>query len=120
MKASELKIAKVDDMLVSMVYRLNNIREYLIELEKRVDALEPKTGYWIDDEFGSKCSCCGMYTHLNKFNSPMKFKHCSMCGAKMESEETETWNGIHAQITAPKGTFNMILNEADKESGDAK
>lgn len=34
--------------------------------------------------------------------------------AKMESKETETWNGIHAQITAPKGTFNKILNEADK------
>jgi hypothetical protein len=45
-----------------------------------------KSGKWIDDEFGSKCSCCGIHTHLDKFDRPMKFKYCSMCGAKMESE----------------------------------
>lgn len=51
---------------------------------------EPKTGHWIDDEFGSKCSCCGIHTHLNKFDRPMKFKYCSMCGAKMvEPQERE-------------------------------
>lgn len=89
MKASELKIVEGDDMLISAVYRLNDIRDYLIELEKRVDAIEPKTGHWIDDEFGCKCSYCGMYTHLNKFGAPMKFKYCSMCGAKMESEDKD-------------------------------
>jgi cell division septum initiation protein DivIVA len=35
---------------------------------------------------------------------------------KAESEETETWNGIHAQITAPKGTFERIFNEADDDT----
>ena len=53
------------------------IKEYFIS------NIQPKTGYWIDDEFGSKCSCCGIYTHLDKFDRPMKFKHCSNCGAKM-------------------------------------
>ena len=67
--------------------------------DKRVDALnmaikaleqEPKTGHWIDDEFGSKCSCCGIHTHLDKFDRPMKFKYCSMCGARMvEPQESE-------------------------------
>ena len=47
---------------------------------------QPKTGHWIDDEFGSKCSCCGIHTHLDKFDRPMKFKYCSMCGAKMEGK----------------------------------
>lgn len=28
-------------------------------------------------------------------------------------KETETWNGIHAQITAPKGTFDKIWNDTD-------
>lgn len=52
--------------------------------------LKPKTGHWIDNEFGSKCSCCGIHTHLDKFDRPMKFKYCSMCGAKMvESQEGE-------------------------------
>lgn len=46
-----------------------------------------KTGHWIDDEFGSKCSCCDIHTHLDKFDRPMKFKYCSMCGAKMEVNE---------------------------------
>ena len=61
-------------------------------LESRVKALssvtpQQRTGRWIDDEFGSKCSCCGIYTHLDKFERPMKFKCCSMCGAKMEVKE---------------------------------
>lgn len=30
-----------------------------------------------------------------------------------EDKETETWNGIHAQITAPKGTFDKIWNDTD-------
>jgi len=36
--------------------------------------------------------------------------------ADKESEETETWNGIHAQITAPKGTFERIFNDADDDN----
>ena len=27
----------------------------------------------------------------------------------------ETWNGIHAQVTAPKGTFEKIYKECDTE-----
>lgn len=27
--------------------------------------------------------------------------------------ESETWEGIHAQVTAPKGTFDKIWNEAE-------
>ena len=33
-----------------------------------------------------------------------------------EPQETETWNGIHAQITAPKGTFERIFNDADDDN----
>ena len=53
---------------------------------KELPSVTPKekTGKWIDDEFGSKCSCCGRYTHLDKFDRPMKFMYCTMCGAKME------------------------------------
>ena len=36
-------------------------------------------------------------------------------GAESETQETETWNGIHAQITAPKGTFDKIWEEAESE-----
>jgi hypothetical protein len=32
--------------------------------------------------------------------------------------DTETWNGIHAQITAPKGTFDRIFNDADDDDND--
>ena len=32
-----------------------------------------------------------------------------------EDNNTETWNGIHAQITAPKGTFEKIFNDAEEE-----
>lgn len=33
-----------------------------------------------------------------------------------ENEETETWNGFHGQITAPKGTFERIFNDADDDN----
>ena len=33
-----------------------------------------------------------------------------------ENEETETWNGIHGQITAPKGTFEQIFNDTDDDN----
>lgn len=32
--------------------------------------------------------------------------------------DTETWNGYHGQITAPKGTFKRIYAEADADEGD--
>ena len=68
------------------------LKENPHQLWYRIQALpsvtpQQRTGRWIDDEFGSKCSCCGIYTHLDKFDRPMKFKCCSMCGAKMEVEE---------------------------------
>lgn len=46
--------------------------------------LEQRTGHWIDDEFGTKCSCCNKHTHLDKFDRPMRLLYCSFCGAKME------------------------------------
>ena len=30
--------------------------------------------------------------------------------------KTETWEGIHAQVTAPKGTFDKIWNEAEDKN----
>ena len=32
-----------------------------------------------------------------------------------QKSETETWNGIHGQITAPKGTFKKIFDDAESE-----
>lgn len=38
---------------------------------------------------------------------------------KLNSEEdTETWNGIHIQITAPKGTFEKIFINAKDDDDD--
>jgi len=81
--------------LINMLNDKNLPIYYEPILKKVIETIEqePKTGHWIDDEFGSKCSCCGIHTHLDKFDRPMKFKYCSMCGAKMielqESEDKE-------------------------------
>ena len=32
-----------------------------------------------------------------------------------QKSETETWNGMHGQITAPKGTFKKIYEDAESE-----
>ena len=71
----------------------------------------------------------------NKCNNLLTddYEYCPNCGAKMhllieemtgdewvddvvESMKGETWNGIHAQITAPKGTFERIFNDADDDN----
>ena len=56
-------------------------------LDMAIKALEQesKTGHWIEDRFGNKCSCCGI--HINKY---INFLHCPVCGAKMiEPQESE-------------------------------
>ena len=66
----------------------NNIPiDEVIQTIKDVPSVEnQKTGHWIDDEFGTRCSCCNIHTHLDKFGRPMILLHCSFCGAKMEGE----------------------------------
>ncbi len=43
---------------------------------------------------------------------------CNECEVtkSQEPQETETWNGYHGQITAPKGTFERIFNDADDDN----
>jgi len=89
-------------------------------LDMAIKALEqePKTGHWIltDDDF-VYCSECEDSYYPRPIDA--SWNYCPHCGCRMveqESEETETWNGIHAQITAPKGTFERIFNEADDDN----
>ena len=84
--ASDLKQDLPDDERIADMVMAHN--EGILEYQTQLSLLpsvnpQEKTGHWIDDEFGSKCSCCGIHTHLDKFDRPMKFKYCSMCGAKM-------------------------------------
>ena len=78
---------------------------------------EPKTGHWkyYQNDKGdwiNECSVCGSDAGVG-----YQYPYCPNCGAKMvEPQETETWNGIHAQITAPKSTFERIFNDADDDS----
>lgn len=43
---------------------------------------------------------------------------CSDEWLDAEYDEGEVWNGIHAQITAPKGTFEKIWREAKDDDFD--
>lgn len=101
--------------------------EWEEEVEMRLKSLppvnpQPKTGHWINVNEGKwntipayKCSACGANADLRDWSGESPF--CPWCGAKMiEPQETETWNGIHAQLTAPKGTFERIFNEADDDN----
>lgn len=36
----------------------------------------------------------------------------------IQMHEIETWNGYHFQVTAPKGTFKKIFNDAEPEEFD--
>lgn len=89
------------------------------EIDKLIDKAktitpQSKTGHWIWCVGSHKCSNCEEYTCFS-FKKPPRY--CPNCGAKMiEPQETETWNGIHGQITAPKGTFEQIFNDTDDDN----
>lgn len=73
-----------DETLKKIKPKLNRIEEIVLKWQK--ESKNQKTGHWIDDEFGTRCSCCNIHTHLDKFGSPMRLLYCSFCGAKMEGE----------------------------------
>ena len=51
------------------------IREYFMGAEK---------GKWVRDEFGSKCSCCGLYAYRDEWGDPWESNFCPNCGAELE------------------------------------
>lgn len=62
------------------------------------------------------CGHCKRIEHCRMF---MKDPQAvvSECGRYEETDlhksVRETWNGFHGQVTAPKGTFQKILEDAD-------
>ena len=50
-------------------------------------AEEREKGKWVRDEFGSKCSSCGLYAYRDKFGSPWESNYCPNCGAEMEKAD---------------------------------
>ena len=66
--------------------------QYIEVFEMAIQALEPKTGHWIDHhspeakkcmQYMSECSVCGKMI-CNRYNIYRNF--CPNCGAKMEEE----------------------------------
>ena len=96
-----------------------DINNLILINKDNYESPQPKTGHWIDeiDDYGKV-----IWWHCDKcyedsgFTTDCKWKYCPNCGAKMiEPQETETWNGYHGQITAPKGTFEKIYEDAESE-----
>lgn len=89
---------------------------------------QDQTGHWIEKEDFNMdtyydCSECGeSFCLIDGTPTDNLYNFCPNCGAKMfesqESEETEVWNSIHGQVTAPKGTFERIYNEAKEDENE--
>lgn len=47
--------------------------------------------------------------------APTIIAACTLADA---DTDTETWNGFHGQVTAPKGTFKRIYADAESEDTD--
>lgn len=101
--------------------------DFMQESINAIEALQPvtpqpKSGHWIavtNGRGGHECSLCHEYASSYKDGDERLTKYCPSCGAKMvEPQETETWNGIHGQIIAPKGTFERIFNDVDDDDDD--
>ena len=51
-----------------------------------VDAVPVRHGKWIRDEFGARCSGCGLYAYRDKFDKPWESPYCPICGARMDEK----------------------------------
>lgn len=118
-----IKIIKYGTEISKYPHRLTlTVAEVEEAKQMAIKALEqePKTGHWIYSKavftgeiLFSECSACGH----GENGCAKRMKYCPLCGVKMvEQQETETWNGMHGQITAPKGTFERIFNSADDDN----
>lgn len=60
----------------------------ILEKISTMPTIEPerKTGKWIKDEFGSRCSNCGLYAYRDKFDRPWESDFCPICGAYTKGE----------------------------------
>jgi len=91
----------------------------VVKCIKGIPSVKPqeRTGHWIMHDNGAWWECSECHAERAYGN-----EYCPDCGshngdiAKMVEQESEIWNGIHAQITAPKGTFERIFNEADDDN----
>lgn len=72
--AEKIRVDELDTAIVT-----------LVNLPSAQPEIEPKTGRWIDDCGGVKCSCCGYYIDDNYYAK----NYCTNCGAKMEGEADE-------------------------------
>lgn len=57
-----------------------------IECAPTIDAVPVRHGKWIRDEFGARCSGCGLYAYRDKFDKPWESPYCPICGARMDEE----------------------------------
>ena len=75
-----------DDYSASGNYELELLNELKRAFPKSYQ-IDSKSGKWVRDEFGRKCSCCGLYAYRNKFGEPWESDFCPNCGARMEEEK---------------------------------
>ena len=75
--------------------RMNGKKEFadavkaMIDHAPTVDAVPVRHGKWIRDEFGARCSDCGLYAYRDKFDKPWESPYCPICGVKMDGERKE-------------------------------
>ena len=65
-----------------------DIADVISDIEDAPTIEERKKGKWVRDEFGSKCSCCGLYAYRNRFGLPWESNFCPNCGADMREGQT--------------------------------
>lgn len=66
------------DMAIEALEQLTSYEQTINKLTKAISEQEPKTGYWIEDEYEMevRCSACGEENDVCS-------RYCPNCGAKM-------------------------------------
>lgn len=68
----------------SASYFADDFAHEWVDKQPTVDVELVKHEKWIRDEFGARCSGCGLYSYRDKFDKPWESPYCPICGAKMD------------------------------------
>lgn len=87
-RQAAINVADMTDYTGLAIEDVKEVTDKVVKELKKLPSTE-RRGRWIRDEFGSKCSSCGMYAYRDKYDEPWESPYCPICGANMRKGKEE-------------------------------
>lgn len=103
---------------LQMEYKEQTLAEIITKYDFIVGSIECKDRLKGILPEGANIVCSPYIESPTTIYAIKRFDTGDLTMATLAESETETWKGYHRNITAPKGTFDKIFNEAKEDDDD--